>query len=645
MLRKRTFLFLSLSFLIPCKDLYSQGPRLTNTLLWRVSGNNLAKPSYLYGTMHLTDKRVFQLGDSLYKAIEQTEGFAAELDMNRLGMQMVNYLMADREAKRATEAVKVKDAVSAETWERYKDHLQDKFYKSADKITIDDLEEIKSSLESDLFKKGDMPTFLDAHLFGLARKQGKWVGGLEDFRDQLEHINAEDIEDKIQTALFDDKYYRSGIERMISIYNSQLLDSLDALMYRSENGHKDYIMIKRNLKMAKMMDSLSAVRSTFFAVGAAHLPGDSGVIALLQKKGFKITPVISSKKISADKYVVKSKESPWVPASIADSSYRLEMPGVAESMEVLKSMGLDMKMFFDISFMKMYITLGIGLPAERKKLGADSLFNSMRNRFFEKADNTKERNITVNDVDGKEYTASTADGELKLQVFMPGLEEVIVNAVFSLSKKSISDDETVKFFQSFSYLGFNKSTSEAGTEKTWSTLTYQNLLFSVDMPSKPRETKDVNSEEGKIVYTYQSLDVKNQVFYGMSVTSVKEGLYQPGIDSSYFLSVKDGLKTRMESSKFLDSSFVTSSGFTGYKASMSAKAQGEAIETKALWVVRGNRIYYIYAVYSPVESNRIAAERYLGSFKILPVNTTNWKTYTSPDSSFSVVSTLPLKKF
>ena len=78
----------------------------------RISGNGLTRPSYLYEN-HLTDKRVFQLGDSLYKGIEQSEGFAGELDMNGLGMQMVNHIIADKEANKAGSSAEVKDAVSA----------------------------------------------------------------------------------------------------------------------------------------------------------------------------------------------------------------------------------------------------------------------------------------------------------------------------------------------------------------------------------------------------------------------------------------------------------------------------------------------------------------------------------------------------
>jgi len=591
--------------------------------------------------MHLTDKRVFQLGDSLYSGIEQVDGFAGELDMNIAGMQLLNYIIADKEAKAAREAVKVKDAVSAEIWEKYKSQLQEKFYKSPDKITVDDLEGIGSSLETDLFRTGDMPTFLDAYLFGIARKQGKWVGGLEVIEEQMEHINSESVEHKIQTALYDDKYYRSGIENLIKIYVTQKLDSIDAAMYRLENGEKDLIMIKRNLKMAKMMDSLSAVRSTFFAVGAAHLPGDSGVIALLQKKGFTVSPVISSKKISPDKYILKAKEFAWTPVHVKDSIYNIEMPGVSEGFGMLESLGLDMKMFFDISFMKVYMTIGVEMSASRKKYGADSLYSSMKERFFSNSTNIKEKHITVNGIEGREYTGSTSEGEIKMQVFLPFMETVVLNGIFSLSKKNMDNEETSRFFQSFSYNGLSKKPVE--TNKPWSSLSYPSLLFSIDMPSKPKETKDVKSQEGRIINTYQSVDIKNQIFYGLTVTSVKEGIYYTTSDTGYFESIKYGLKKTIEEFKVIDSAFISFSGFPAYRLMFAGKSGGEAIEAKILSVTRGKRNYYLFSVYAPGNENTIAVDRFMNSFTLLSPSAA-WKMISSPDSSFVTSSNVSLKK-
>ncbi|MEI2738881.1 MAG: TraB/GumN family protein [Chitinophagaceae bacterium] len=636
-------LILTITILFSGLLTFGQDTKLANTLLWRISGNGLARPSYLYGTMHLTDKRVFQLGDSVYKALEQTEGFAAELDMNRLGTQMMNQFLNEEEQKNATEPPKVKERVSGEVWNKYKALLEKKIGKKADKITVDDLDKIESRLQLDLFKKGDMPTFLDAWLSGQARKQGKWVGGIEDIEDQLEHMDGfGDIEEKIQLALFDDNYYRGSLEWFIKVYTNQQLDTIDAFMYREEDGRKDYIMIKRNLKMARRMDSLSAIRSTLFAVGAAHLPGDSGVITLLRSRGFTVTPVISSKKINPDKYVSKTVEASWIQVAVKDNVYALQMPGVAEGIEMFESMGLEMKIYFDISFMKMYMTMGIEIPEERKKLGADSLYNGLRSRYASKGEVLKEKPVTVNGVEGREYRISTYEGEMKMQIFIPATERVILNMVYGFTEKSLSDKETEKFFQSFV---LNKDIIEpkVTTQKTWSLLEYPVQSFSVEMPVKPREKKDVVTEEGKITYDWQAIDIKEQIFYGMSVSTMKEGMYDAGDDSSYFVAIKERLKESFEEATVLDSSFITVSTYPGYRLTVTGKTEGELLETRILAVSRGGISYYLYAVSGPGDNSKRTAERFLNSFKLLPFKYPEWKTVTAPDRSFSTTAPFSLK--
>src|SRR5437016_2212553 len=66
-----------------------------NSLLWRISGKNLQHPSYLYGTMHSSDSRVFHFADSVLPLFEQCEAFAMEvvLDENTQATIMQNVFM------------------------------------------------------------------------------------------------------------------------------------------------------------------------------------------------------------------------------------------------------------------------------------------------------------------------------------------------------------------------------------------------------------------------------------------------------------------------------------------------------------------------------------------------------------------------
>src|SRR6202795_3024466 len=49
-------------------------------LLWEITGNGLKKPSYLFGTMHVSSKMVFHLSDSFYLGIKSSDVVALELD-------------------------------------------------------------------------------------------------------------------------------------------------------------------------------------------------------------------------------------------------------------------------------------------------------------------------------------------------------------------------------------------------------------------------------------------------------------------------------------------------------------------------------------------------------------------------------------
>src|SRR5687767_15228587 len=48
------------------------------SLLWEITGNGMKKPSYLFGTMHVSDKLAFHLGDSFYNAIRSVDVVALE---------------------------------------------------------------------------------------------------------------------------------------------------------------------------------------------------------------------------------------------------------------------------------------------------------------------------------------------------------------------------------------------------------------------------------------------------------------------------------------------------------------------------------------------------------------------------------------
>ena len=92
---------------------------LEKSLLWEISGNGLAKPSYLYGTIHMICKDDAALGDSLVAAIERSDRVYFEVDMDNL-MEMLTALK-DFKMKNDTTLA---DLLSKEDYEKVKEYME-----------------------------------------------------------------------------------------------------------------------------------------------------------------------------------------------------------------------------------------------------------------------------------------------------------------------------------------------------------------------------------------------------------------------------------------------------------------------------------------------------------------------------------------
>jgi uncharacterized protein YbaP (TraB family) len=82
---------------------------------------------------------------------------------------------------------------------------------------------------------------------------------------------------------------------MVKAYREQNLELLDSLSNKSDPGmeadYMDLLLYGRNRHWVEQMPALMKENSLLFAVGAGHLPGEQGVINLLRKKGYKLTPM------------------------------------------------------------------------------------------------------------------------------------------------------------------------------------------------------------------------------------------------------------------------------------------------------------------------------------------------------------------
>jgi uncharacterized protein len=82
--------------------------------------------------------------------------------------------------------------------------------------------------------------------------------------------------------------------QLTKIYQDEDIQAMQALMDEEGMGMKgfeDILLFDRNANWIKPMGDIMSNQPAFFAVGAGHLGGERGVIALLRKAGYKVEPL------------------------------------------------------------------------------------------------------------------------------------------------------------------------------------------------------------------------------------------------------------------------------------------------------------------------------------------------------------------
>ncbi|MGI8599018.1 MAG: TraB/GumN family protein, partial [Chitinophagaceae bacterium] len=251
-------------------------------------------PSYLFGTMHLNDRRLFHFSDSLYNFLHQANEFAMEIDVEELNNAIINFNSNDT-------AVLLKE-VKQEQYKKLALELESTYGIPADKVTKKQAWLYKQMIQAPgKTRAGEMNVFVDIYLYNIAKKNGKKLSGIEKIEDQMELY--QDFGDGLVVKnKFFKKIEKELMEKLVKTYINQDLNAINEWFKMMEPSERFKVLTKRNLNMADRIEVMSGGNSCFFAIGAAHLPGDDGLIELLITMGFKLEPVFSKKKLSPRKY-------------------------------------------------------------------------------------------------------------------------------------------------------------------------------------------------------------------------------------------------------------------------------------------------------------------------------------------------------
>jgi len=80
-------------FLLLTTVSFAQVDKSNHSLLWEITGNQLTKKSYLFGTMHVQDERAHEFTDSTLVCLDQTEVYAMEVNFDSIMGDMVGAML------------------------------------------------------------------------------------------------------------------------------------------------------------------------------------------------------------------------------------------------------------------------------------------------------------------------------------------------------------------------------------------------------------------------------------------------------------------------------------------------------------------------------------------------------------------------
>jgi uncharacterized protein YbaP (TraB family) len=269
----------------------AQPPAPTHTLLYEISGKGLKQPSYLYGTFHVLCNDDLLLTETIKDKLNASEQLVLELDMDA----------PDFMAKMQTNMMLNNDKTLKNYLSESEYASVNQFFKDSLKMPLEQMISIKPfMLSTMLYPKylGCTPASWEMTLVQLAQEKKMEVLGLETVEEQMKVLNALPYEQQAKVLLEGIKEYqksKSLFLNMLTLYKTQNIEEMYKISkeYFDEEmqGLEKTMLADRNHNWIPKIGKLSKEKATFYAVGAGHLGGEAGVIALLKKEGYTVKSI------------------------------------------------------------------------------------------------------------------------------------------------------------------------------------------------------------------------------------------------------------------------------------------------------------------------------------------------------------------
>jgi uncharacterized protein YbaP (TraB family) len=592
--------------------------------MWEITGNGLKKPSYLFGTMHASSKMVFHLSDSFYNAIKSCDAVSLELNPQTWQPEMFRMDDAQRAIKLYTRAEE-------------SSYINEKSFKLSDyddrlkRALNEEPTQINGLLYRTFRPHADFEenTYLDLYIYQTGRKLGKQAAGVEDYFETekliLEAYQDMAKEKKKKKRDTDGESYYDIEKKLQDAYRRgdlDLLDSLNQLTVTSDAFNEKFLY-KRNEIQAHSIDSILKKQSLFVGVGAAHLPGNRGVIELLRKVGYKLRPMKMADRDAAEKEKIDKMKVPIVtqPLQTPDGSIQITMPGKlyyrndSRMNESYQYADMENGTYYMITRVKTHAPLLGQTEADVMNKVDSFLYENIPGKILKKTV------IAKSGYKGYDITNKTRRGDIQRYNILVTPTEVLV---FKMS----GNDEYVYGKEADDFFASIKVKEQ---QQGW--LEYQPIMggFSAPLPQVPSVTFNQHTEDGVDTWEYEAIDKTSGDAFAIWKKSLNN--YQFIEEDTFDLSLmEESLKLSEVVEKEVSRKFGIKNGYP-YLDMQFALKNGGSLQARAF--IKGPHQYMLMA---RGKKRQPSFDKFINGFALTDFKYTTPSKFTDTAYHFSVNS-------
>ena len=273
-------------------------------LLWKVTGNGLGRPSYIFGTHHMAPSTLIDQVKGMSEAIAGCDIVVGEVEKDSLMSPEVQARMA--QAMIAPPDSTLNKVLSPDEYSIV-EKVFNKYFSNMG-VKLSQMNSLKPSAISTqmqamqaikYFPNFDTNSLIDVMVQNRANEAGRPSVGLESVDEQIDLLFNGSLAEQAKglvEACRQDEFFQVQSAALADAYMAQDLDKLLAVMTDATIGgdseeQMDALIYNRNRSWVEKLITIMPERACLVCVGAGHLPGEQGLLQLLRDAGYTVEPM------------------------------------------------------------------------------------------------------------------------------------------------------------------------------------------------------------------------------------------------------------------------------------------------------------------------------------------------------------------